>query len=247
MTKLNTIIVDDEIDACEGIALLLSGQQDINIVATCRTFGEAVEQINALQPDLVFLDIQMPGGNGFEVLKNLKPEVQPVIVFVTAYDEYALEAFEVHALDYLLKPFTDDRFFQALDRAREQLKHQTRPRYNALHDSAQAILPLDGRLKIRSSGKVMLLEMDEVIYFEGFDYYIKVHTATRFYLVRESLKQLLTRLPKRYVRIHKSSIINLSHLKSLEPLSRGNYEVTLSHGKQLVLSRNYRDSLSDWL
>ncbi len=243
LTKLRTIVIDDEIDACEGLQLLLSDQEDIQVVSVCRNGREAVAAINRLTPDLIFLDIQMPGLNGFEVLERLESARLPAVIFVTAYDEFALNAFEVHALDYLQKPFTDERFFQALDYARERIES------GITQDITQLVAPSEptpapsGKLKIKASGKIHFLAYESLTRLEGFDYYIKVHHEQQVYLVRESLKGIIGRLPEQFVRIHKSNIININHLQSLEPLSRGNYEVTLSTGDKLLMSKTYREQL----
>lgn len=247
MAKINTIIIDDEIDACEGLQLLLSDQEDIQVVSVCRNGREAIQSINRLKPQLIFLDIQMPGFNGFEVLEQLDAEFMPSVIFVTAYDEYALDAFQVHALDYLQKPFTDERFFQALDYARERIKNGKSGSIKELLDGSAQVKAPDGKLKIKASGKIHFLDYTDLIRIEGFDYYIKVHSAEKVYLVRESLKSIVKRLPGQFVRIHKSNVINLNHLKSLEPLSRGNYEVVLTTGDQLLMSKTYRDQLKDLL
>lgn len=247
MAKISTIIIDDEIDACEGLQLLLSDQEDIQVVSVCRNGREAIQSINRLRPELIFLDIQMPGFNGFEVLEQLDPGLIPAVIFVTAYDEYALDAFKVHALDYLQKPFTDERFFQALDYAHERITTGKNQAIKELLDKSTPILAPDGKLKIKASGKIHFLDYTDLIRIEGFDYYIKVHSAEKMYLVRESLKSIVQRLPDQFVRVHKSNVINLNHLKSLEPLSRGNYEVTLTTGEQLLMSKTYRDQLKDLL
>lgn len=243
LTKISTLIADDELDACEGLQMLLSADEDIQVVSICRNGSEAVRSINQHKPDLVFLDIQMPGGNGFEVLDQLSYRPS-AIVFVTAYDEYALNAFEVHALDYLQKPFSDERFYDMLSHVKQQLQKQEFKDLSTIENSLEA---LPNKLKIKSSGITYLLNYEELLHIEGYDYYIKVHTVSQSYLVRESLKKLLERLPKQFRQIHKSHIINTQHLRSLEPLSRGAYELTLSNGKLVAASRNYRHQLVDFL
>ncbi len=243
MTNLRTIIIDDEIDACEGLQLLLSGQDGLQVISVCRNGREAVEAINRLRPDLIFLDIQMPGLNGFEVLENLEPGNLPLVIFITAYDEYALNAFEVHALDYLQKPFTDERFFQALAYAKERINSGSGQNLQGLLEAPQLSPSPAGKLKIRASGKIHFLDFKELIRLQGFDYYIKVYFQKEVYLVRESLKCILERLPEQFIRVHKSHIINLNQLRSMEPLSRGNYEVTLSNGDKVVMSKSYRHQL----
>ena len=243
LTKISTLIADDELDACEGLQLLLSADAEIQVVSICRNGSEAVRSINQLKPDLVFLDIQMPGSNGFEVLEQLSYR-PPAIVFVTAYDEYALNAFEVHALDYLQKPFSDKRFYDMLSHVKQQLIKKEPKDLSEIENSLET---LPDKLKIKSSGITYLLNYDELLHIEGYDYYIKVHTGDQFYLVRESLKKLLERLPEQFRQVHKSNIINVQHLRSLEPRSRGAYELTLSNGKLIAASRNYRDRLTDFL
>lgn len=247
MTKIRTIIVDDEPDACEGLQLLLEAHEDMLVIETCHNGKEAVEAINKLKPDMVFLDIQMPGLNGFQVLERLDPKHCPSVVFVTAYDEYALHAFEVHALDYLQKPFTDERFEDALRHVKQRLQQPENTRVSNWLKSEEKVEPLADKLRIKTSGKIFFLNYAEVFCLQGFDYYIKVHSADRFYLVRESLKQVLQRLPDQFVQVHKSSIINLDHLREMEPRARGTYEITLANGQRVLMSRNYRDQLSDFL
>ena len=246
MNKHRVIIVDDEIDACEGLQVLLANQDDLAVVSVCRNGTEAVRAINQHQPDLVFLDIQMPGLNGFEVLDQVKLDQWPAIIFTTAFDEYALHAFEVHALDYLQKPFTDERFYDALEHARQRMVKEPVTSQKVLL-SPEQVDPVENRLRLKSGGTIYLLDYDEVIWLEGFDYYIKVHTADRFYLVRDSLKRIIQRLPESFKQVHKSSIVNKRHIRAIEPRSRGAYELSLSHGKTVVLSRNYREQLADWL
>lgn len=243
LTKISTIIVDDELDACQGLQLLLAADKDIAVVSVCRNGREAIRAIDQLQPDLIFLDIQMPGFNGFEVLDQLSFR-PPAIVFITAYDEYALNAFEVHALDYLQKPFSDDRFYDMLRHAKRQLQQSESTAYTPIENSMEA---LPDKLRIKSSGTTYLFDYQEILHIEGYDYYIKVHTAEKCYLVRESLKKLLRRLPKQFRQVHKSNIINIEHLKSLEPRSRGTYELTLSNGRQVSASRSHRDQIMDFL
>ncbi|MCE7991805.1 MAG: response regulator transcription factor [Roseivirga sp.] len=247
MNKIRTIIIDDEIDACEGLQLLLSDQKDMQVVSVCRNGREAVAAINRLKPELIFLDIQMPGLNGFEVLENIDSAFLPAVIFVTAYDEYALNAFEVHALDYLQKPFTDDRFLLALDYARERIRTGTDDSIKSLLEPSSFKPTPEGKLKLKASGKIHFIDYEDLSRIEGFDYYIKVHAGGNVYLVRESIKNIIQRLPQQFVRIHKSNVINLDQLVSLEPLSRGNYQVTLSTGDEVMMSKTYRDQLKDLL
>ncbi|MEP1093770.1 MAG: LytTR family DNA-binding domain-containing protein [Cyclobacteriaceae bacterium] len=244
---ITVLIVDDEIEACEGVALLLAREPDFKILGTSRNGEEALESIRLLKPDLVLLDIQMPDKNGFEVLESIKYTELPMVVFITAYDEYALQAFRVHALDYLQKPFTDQRFSDCLDHVRSQVQSkslQSIERLRKLLDDLQegsVVKSQQNQLKFRSSGKIYFMDTDDIIWVEGFDYYIKIHINSKFYLVRDTLRNILNQLPPAFIRIHKSAIINKAYLVSLEPLSRGNYQVELKNGKRLIMSKFYKD------
>lgn len=246
---ISTLIIDDEIEAREGLTLLLARESDFKVIGTSKDGEEAVEHIRTLKPDLIFLDVQMPGKNGFKVLESLVPDEIPFVVFVSAYDEYALDAFRVHALDYIQKPFTDQRFAECLDHVRMEWQNKS---FRSLEGLKNLMKELQNhsegnlkkhQLKFRSSGRIYFMDTDDIIWIEGFDYYIKVHTKEKFYLVRESLSRILDQLPLEFIRIHKSTIINNNYLVSMEPLSRGNYQVDLKNGKQLVMSKMYKDKL----
>ncbi|MEZ4972598.1 MAG: LytTR family DNA-binding domain-containing protein [Cyclobacteriaceae bacterium] len=248
---ITTLIVDDEIAAREGLQELLNAQQDFKVVGASRNGDEAVQDIQRLKPDVVFLDIQMPGKNGFEVLKSLPEAMVPYFIFVTAYDEYALEAFRAHALDYLHKPFSNQRFFECLEFIKKQFAKTdndvSAKLRNLLAEMAEVPTRKDSKLKIKSSGKIYHMDPGEIIWVEGFDYYIKVHTREKFYLVRDSLTHFHSQLPDEFVRIQKSGIVNKNFIHSLEPLSRGNYQVNLSTGKTLTLSKMYKDKYPELL
>ena len=265
MTSIRTIIVDDEKEAREGVRRLLSQDTEMEVVAICKNGVEAIQEIQTLQPDLVFMDIQMPLVNGLEVINSLELPTLPAIIFVTAYDQYTLKAFEVHAIDYLLKPFTDERFFAALAFAKQHIHnkkwqeeqkrmerlvayHQQQTgsyATNAIikeHPSTEKII--NNRLVVKADGKVHLLPFSHIIWIEAYDYYIKIHVKGRFFLVRESLKKMETFLPDNlFIRIHKSSIANIQHIQELTTHTNGEHEVTLSSGVQLKVSRNYKDKL----
>lgn len=261
--KIRTLIVDDEAEAREGGRLLLQKDADIALVGMCKNGLEAIQMIKEEKPDLVLLDIQMPEINGFEVLSSLVENSMPTVIFITAYDQYALKAFEIHAVDYLLKPFTDERFFQALNYAKQHINstslNSVHQKLHNLIDSYQAQIPeqtdhlvqevnlRSERLIIKSSGKIVFMQLPEIIWIEAYDYYIKIHLKDKTYLVRESMKRMNEKLPaKQFVRIHKSSIVNLQYVRELEPYQNGEYFVHLSTGQKLKLSRSYRE-LVDWL
>ena len=250
MRPIRTLIVDDEPAAREGMRHLLAADPEIVLAGECSNGREAAAAIRDTSPDLVFLDVQMPELDGFGVLREVGVERAPAVVFVTAFDQYALRAFDVHAIDYLLKPFTDDRFRQSLDRAK-QLVHQGRlgdlsRKLAALLDndaSAPAPRYLD-RLVVKSGGKVTLLPVGEIEWIDAEGDYVRIHVGKTWHLLRETMKNLEEQLDAaRFVRIHRSTIVNLEKVKELQPFFRGEYVVVLHNGATLKLSRGYRDNL----
>ena len=252
MRPIRTLIVDDEPAAREGMRHLLAADPEIVLAGECSNGREAVAAIRDTSPDLAFLDVQMPELDGFGVLREVGVERAPAVVFVTAFDQYALRAFDVHAIDYLLKPFTDDRFRQSLDRAK-QLVRQGRlgdlsRKLAALLDndeSARAPAPsyLD-RLVVKSGGKVTLLPVGEIEWIDAEGDYVRIHVGKTWHLLRETMKNLEDQLDAaRFVRIHRSTIVNLEKVKELQPFFRGEYVVVLHNGTTLKLSRGYRDNL----
>ena len=246
MEKIRTLIVDDEPLARERIADLLDGDAEFEIVGECGDGLAAVAAIEAHKPDLLFLDVQMPELDGFGVLEAI--EEAPVIIFVTAYDQYALRAFEVHALDYLLKPFDRERFDKALQRAKRQI---ARERAGAVNQELVALLadlksrpkPLE-RLVIKAGGRVFFLRVDEIDWIEAAANYVKLHVGKESHLLRETINGLAAKLdPDKFLRIHRSIIVNLERVKELQPWFHGDYVVILQDGTQLTSSRNYREHL----
>jgi len=257
MDNVKAIIVDDEREAREGVARLLDQDKSINVVAVCANGIEAIQSIREFHPELVFLDIQMPKVNGFEVLNSISNQPLPAVIFTTAYDEYTLKAFEVHAVDYLLKPFTDERFFAALSHAKELIKQkqQASPSIPSLvqsqvksgqaneliHSSAEQ----SDKLVIKVDGRVHFLSHREIVWIEAYDYYVKIHVAERFYLIRDSLKKMEQRLPNPpFVRVHKSSLVNQQFLQEISsPKNSSEYLLTLTDGTQVRSSRSYREQI----
>lgn len=247
--KISVLIVDDEPLACSRIRKLLAGVPDIKIAGECRDGEEAVAAIRKLAPDIVFLDVQMPEVDGFEVLERLKRGKMPVIVFVTAYDQYAVRAFEASALDYLLKPFDETRFYQTLSRAREELQSR-REKYQ----KQQILTLLNGwktpdkfpdRMIIKESGRLFFLPVKDISWVSGQGNYVSIHYGKSSYLMRETLNHLEERLdPDLFMRIHRSTIVNVHFLKELLSTPQGNYRVILQDGTELILSRKYRSKLS---
>ncbi|HEX2060936.1 MAG TPA: LytTR family DNA-binding domain-containing protein [Thermoanaerobaculia bacterium] len=239
---MRVVVADDEPLARRTIRLLARRDPEIAIVAEARDGAEALEAIREHKPDLVFLDIQMPRLDGFDVLELLGDEA-PAIVFVTAYDQYAIRAFEVHAIDYLLKPFTDERFEKALARAKELVRRSETEREKHAKLTA-AHRAYTRRFMVRTAGRVVFLKADEIDWIEAADYYARLHAGTASYLLRESMNELEATLdPETFVRIHRSAIVNLDRVREMRPLFRGELVVVLHDGTQLRMSRNRREEL----
>lgn len=232
-SKIRTLVVDDEPLARSSLTVLLRRDPDIGVVTDCGGGMDAVAEIRRTKPTLVFLDVQMPECDGFDVLELLGSNQPPAIVFVTAHDEYALRAFEAGALDYLLKPFDDTRFYRALNRAKEKLAHYAgvRPRTTE-------------RLAVRTSGQVSFLKVPEIDWIEAADYYACLHVGARTHLLRRTLSELEQELdPRMFCRIHRSALVNLDRIRGLEIKEDGDYQVVLETGARLRLSRRYRRDL----
>jgi len=248
MTRI--LIADDEPLARERLKMLLVGQEGFEVVGECHDGPSTIDAIRRSKPDLVFLDVQMPGANGFEVVSALGEAELPLFVFVTAFDRYALKAFDVHALDYLLKPFDRDRFLQALARARQQLE---RPSNSDLRSRLLALVrdlePAPQRLErfvIKSGGRVFFVRADEIDWIEAAGNYVKLHVGTETHLLRETMNAVETQLPREtFYRIHRCHIVNIERVKELQPWFNGEYVVFLRTGARLTLSRGYREKLQD--
>jgi two-component system, LytTR family, response regulator len=231
--KIRTLVVDDEPLARSNLKVLLQRDSDIESIQECGSGTEAVAQIRATRPDLVFLDVQMPECGGFDVLEILKGEESlPVIVFVTAYDEYALRAFDAGALDYLLKPFDDSRFHLAMQRAKQNV-------------AAKELPPQETpRLEVRSAGKVAYVQIPDIDWVEAADYYVCLHVGAKSHLLRKSMAELEQELdPRVFFRIHRSTIVNLRKVSALKVDAAGEHEVILDSGQKLRLSRRFRKDL----
>ncbi|HEX6044567.1 MAG TPA: LytTR family DNA-binding domain-containing protein [Pyrinomonadaceae bacterium] len=253
--KIRTLIVDDEPLARRNLRLLLEKDPQIEIVGECGNGREAVKAIGELSPHLIFLDIQMPEMDGFDVLERVGPDHIQALIFVTAFDQYALKAFDVHALDYLLKPFDDERFAHALRRAKAQVEareiNRLSRRLLALLDERESQRLRSSRqseyltrLMIKVSGRVMLLKVNEIDFIEADGNYAKLHVGRKAHLLREKMHDLEARLdPAKFVRIHRSVIVNLDRIKEMQPHFNGDYMVILEDGRQLRLSRTRRETL----
>jgi two-component system LytT family response regulator len=230
--KIRAMVVDDEDLARSNITVLLRLDPDVEIVGECGCGAEALQQIRSQKPDLVFLDVQMPELDGFDVLELLGREAPSAVVFVTAYDQYALRAFETGALDYLLKPFDNPRFERSLARAKEKI-------------AQGAYLPkVTDRLIVKSAGQVVFLQTAEVDWIEAADYYACLHVGTKTHLVRRSMSELEQELSQsNFCRIHRSAIVNLDRVRGLALNDVGEYDVLLANGNRLAMSRRYRKQL----
>lgn len=255
MTRIRTAVVDDEKPARVRLLELLQRQPDIDVVATAADGRETIDVLSRLRVDLLLLDVQMPRLDGLAVLQHVAPEQLPVTILVTAYDKYAVQAFDAHAIDYLLKPFSDQRFEDAIRRARRYLAAaDSRERAEDLSAAAEERASVDTRsgylerLVLRAGSAKVLLDVVDIDWIEAAGVYVYLHAADRKHLYRSSLTQLLQRLePLRFVRIHRSAAVNTSRIRELRPLSHGDYTVLLRNGVELTLSRAYKRGLEAWL
>ena len=239
---LRTLIVDDEPIARRRVRRLLREDPDIEVVGECGDGQSAIDAIASVRPDLIFLDVQMPGLDGFDVVQRLVPE-RPAIVFVTAFDRYAIQAFDAHAIDYLLKPFTRERFRVALERARERLVAGNAS-FRALIDQLRVRPRYLSRLAVRTRGRIVLLDVESIDWLQAADNYVTVHAGSSEYLLRDTLSALEDQLdPNRFVRIHRSTIVRLERVVELQPATHGDFDVRLRDGTALTLSRTWREKL----
>ncbi len=250
MEKIRTVIVDDEPLARRGIRAHLKEERDVEVIAECSNGREAVHVIEERAPDLVFLDVQMPELDGFGVLEALNVEPLPSIIFVTAYDKYALRAFDVHALDYLLKPFDSERFSRAVERARAQIERRgisdLSHRLQSLIDDLRTNQKYAERLVIKTAGRIFFLGVEEIDWIEAADNYARLHAGSDTHLLRETMNSLESRLdPAQFLRVQRSTMINVRRIKELHPLFRGEYEIVLRDGTRLQSGRGYRDRLQE--
>jgi two-component system, LytTR family, response regulator len=253
--KIRTLVVDDEPLARERLRKLLQAEPDMEIVGECANGAEALTVATRERPDLTFLDIQMPELDGFGVMAGLEGEPLPAVIFVTAYDRFALKAFEVHALDYLLKPFDRERFRTALERARRLVEQRqsgdlSRKLSSLLTDlkGSKAEPKFIDRLAIKTEGRVLFFKLDDIDWIEAADNYVSIHVGSEEHLHRETLSSLEAKLPPaRFIRIGRSTIVNIERIKEMQPMFHGDYVVILKNGARLNLSRNYRDKLNHLL
>ncbi len=254
--KISCIIVDDELPARLGLQALIEEIPELDLIGSCSNGLKAIETISEKKPHLVFLDIQMPGVNGFEVIASL-PKPRPHVIFTTAHDQYAIKAFEISAVDYLLKPFSDERFEQATKKAisliqsnqinsgdpLQTLIDKTTERTGTNAQLIHGAATPSNMITFKSGGKIHQVDSDEITHLEAYDYYVKVYFGKQMILIRESMKQMEKMLPQFFVRIHKSHIVNTNKITEFGKLKDGADHVLLKDGQYLKVSRNYKAEL----
>ncbi len=256
MAKLRVLIVDDERPARQKLTRFLAEEPDIAVVGEAANGADALAAIRRLAPDLVFLDVHMPGMSGFETLQQLGEDERPAVVFATAYDQYAIRAFDAHALDYLLKPFDQDRFRQTLARARAWLEPRAgdallRDKLSRLLDELApppAVKAPVTRLLVKSRGRAVFIDVDDIEWIEAAANYAELHAGGRAHLIRETLRELEDRLdPARFIRVHRSYIVNLDRVVEIQPWSKNDSLLILQSGAKIKMSRRYKDRLPPML
>ncbi|MCI0489015.1 MAG: LytTR family DNA-binding domain-containing protein [Blastocatellia bacterium] len=249
---IRVLIVDDEPLSRKKIRYMLEGDPEIDIVGECSNGAEAIEMARREVPDLIFLDVHMPEKDGFAVIEDIGSELTPAIIFVTAYDHYAVQAFEVSALDYLLKPFDRERFERALDRAKSHIlgeKAATLDRQilSALEEIRARQDHLD-RLVIKTNGHVFFVKVSDIAWIKAEGNYVRLHVGKESYLLRDTISGLEAQLdPSSFIRVHRSTIVNIDRIQELQPWFHGEYRVVMQDGAELTLSRTYREKLNGFL
>ncbi|HEY0761584.1 MAG TPA: response regulator [Pyrinomonadaceae bacterium] len=251
-TKIRALIVDDEPLARRRIRSLLAHDSGVDVIGECSDGYNAVSSISELTPDLVFLDIQMPRMDGFEVIKTIGPERMPTVIFVTAYDQYALKAFEVNALDYLLKPYDRRRFQKTLERAKASISGLQSGNVNnqllSLLGNLRREREIPDRFIIKSGGRVVFLKVEEIDWMCAVGNYVRLQVGRDSHLMRETMTGMEAKLdPSSFMRIHRSTIVNLDRVKEVQPWAKGEYVVIMRDGARLIMSRRYRERLNELL
>lgn len=246
---IDTLIVDDEVLARRKLCVLLEKDPDFRVVGECSTAGDAIRALQQLHPALMFLDIQMPDEDGFSVINAIGPESRPKVIFTTAYDSYAIQAFDAEAVDYLLKPFDEERFARAVKRARSEILAEMSQRSErGGHDPGIAAnQPLE-RFVVKSEGRILFFTTDEIDWIEAASNYVKLYSSGKSHLVRHTMNEMERKLdPAQFLRIHRSIIVNVKKIRGVQPCNSGEFIVTLVTGKELPSSRGYRENLGSLL
>ncbi len=250
------IIADDEQLARQKLRLLLDSESQVEVVAECHNGMQTLSAIRTGRPDLLLLDIQMPDLDGFQVLSEVSPAEMPVVIFTSAYDQYAIRAFEAHALDYLLKPFDQERLHHAIERARFELWNakgrditsRILDMLSQVKTEKQIVPEYDGRLVIKTKGRIIFLNLEEIDWIEASANYVRLNVGRESYLFRETISRISERLnPNDFIRIHRSMIVNVQKIKELIPVNSGEYIVVLKSGKELSCSRGYRATVQQMI
>jgi len=251
-SPLRVIIADDERLARKKLHILLESEPEVQVVAECEDGRQTISAIHAHLPDLLLLDIQMPDLDGFQVLNEVPPGEMPVVIFTSAYDQYAIRAFEAHALDYLLKPFDQERLHLSIERAcsevhksgDREITHRIMDLLSRVRSETRSGPEPEGRLVIRAKGRVIFLNLDEIDWVEAAANYVRLNVGKESYFFRETISRIAERLnPNLFIRIHRSTIVNVRKIKELIPVNSGEYIVILKTGKELSCSRGYRAGL----
>jgi len=250
--RIRVLVVDDEDLARQRLRALLSRRADVEVIGECSTGTEAVRAIRAEKPDIVLLDVQMPELDGFDVISEIGAQNMPTVIFATAFDDYAIDAFDVGAVDYLLKPVDEDRFNRTLDRAakrfRESSEGSSASQMSALLRKIASLAPPGGRFAVKVHGKVLFLDPTEIYWIQARDDVARVHLADSAYDVREPLSHLEARLPgSSFLRVHRSVIVNTSHIRAAEPFDQGDQMLILRNGKRITTGRSYRKVVQEFL
>ncbi len=248
--EIRAVIVEDEPLAMKKLKKLLESETGVRILAEAAGMETAVSQIRRVQPNLIFLDIQLPGGSGFEVLEQISDLCNPYIIFTTAYDQYAIRAFDLHAVDYLLKPFDQERLHRAVGKVRAYLASPIDKHWTELFSRFLQSLPKtnpvsEEKLVFKSGGRVLFLDQDEIEWIEAASNYVQIHCCTATHTARNTIREVEAKLnPLKFLRVHRSIIVNVDRIKELEPCNSGEHVVLMKSGKELSCSRSYRAAIA---
>jgi two-component system, LytTR family, response regulator len=246
---IHTVLADDEVLARQKLRQLLRNEPEIDVVGEGATASETIDLVRATKPQLLFLDIQMPGMDGFDIASELcsgDVNPKPHIIFTTAHDQYALRAFEIHAMDYLLKPFTQERLSSAVERARKEILVSNQPAGNSA--AGQTGNHYTTRIVFKSRGRIVFLPVSDIRWISAEENYVRICTQNETHLLRETMARLEEKLdPDMFLRVHRSSIVNLQHVKEVRTEADGEYAVVLVNGEKLTMSRGYHSRINGWL